>query len=172
MNEPHARFVDRLESLGRALSTATVDGGGGGGDDGTMDHESRITELEKIVPTLATKADVAALPTKSDFADLRADFADFKAEMAGHKSGIADIRADIQKSITENTRWTHTALVAMIGAFLVGVTGLLFTIYNATKPGAPRSEPVSQPAAMTPQQPIIINIPPAPAAAQPPVQQK
>lgn len=145
----------------RPVATSNPDGSfdttGGGGDDGGMDHEHRITELERVVPTLATKADVALLPTKTEFAELRADFAKFQAT-------VADIRADIHKSITETSRWTHTALVGIFSVFVLGVVGLMFTIYNATKAPAPKQEAPA---------PVIITVPvpqvlPAPLASPPP----
>lgn len=120
------------------------DKGGGGGDDGGMELEPRITAIEAIIPTLATKSDIAQLATKADLSDFRAD--------------VADIRADIHKAIAENTRWTHTATIGMFTAFVLGVLGLLFTIWNATK-GAP--ERTAQSAA-----PIVITIP-MPSVAAP-----
>lgn len=77
-------------------------------DNGGM--ETRIIKLEEAV---------AALPTKADFAQLRAD--------------IADTRTDVHKAIADNHRWTHGALLAILSVGVIGILGLLFTIYNATK---------------------------------------
>lgn len=110
-----------------------VDGGNGGGEDGDMDD--RLSKIEAVLPTLATKSDLTELRlvTKADFAELRlaskADFADLRADVAAG-------RADIYKLMADNQRWTHTALVALFSTFVIGLGGLLFTIYNATKPPA------------------------------------
>lgn len=104
--------------------------------DGGM--EARLEALEKAV---------ADLPTKADFAGLRAD--------------MADGRADIHKMIADNQRWTHSALVAIISLVGVGLVGLVLTFWNATRSlQAASSAPVAQP-------PIIINVPSAPAPASP-----
>lgn len=154
------------------------DTSGGGGDDGGMDHERRIAELEKIVPTLATKTDISALPTSADLkgmrdasdlfrAEIKAEFHALRADFAKATASISDVRADIQKSITENTRWTHSALWGILGTFLIGLLGLLFTIYNATKPSAQKAEaPVAS--AAPAQQPIVITLP-VPQAAPAPI---
>jgi hypothetical protein len=116
-----------------------IDGGGGGGDDGGMTLlEQRISAIETLIPTLATKPDLAPLATKADLSGFRAD--------------VADIRTDIHKAITENSRWTYTATIGMFTAFVLGVTGLLFTMYNASKQAPPRAEP-------TAIAPIVIQIP-------------
>ncbi len=136
-----------------------IDGDGGGGDDGNMDLDRRITAIEALIPTLATKSDLAHLATKADFGALRAD--------------VADIRADIHKAISENTRWTHTATIGMFTAFVLGVLGLLFTIYNAakapTKPEATAPIVITIPAPVTAQPPALVppSMPAAPATPPP-----
>lgn len=96
--------------------------------------------MNTILPHLATKSDVA---------ELRAD--------------VANGRADINKLITENQRWTHSAMVAIISLVGIGLIGLVLTFWNAT-----RSQlQAPAPAAAVAQPPIIINVPgatPAPAA--------
>ncbi|WEE79733.1 hypothetical protein LZ683_10400 [Comamonas testosteroni] len=113
----------------------TFGGGGSGGDNGFM--EARVSALEEAVKSL---------PTKTDFAELRAD--------------IAKGQADMHKAIADNHRWTHTALVGMISVAVIGILGLLVTIWNAGKPHNAQPQP---PTAQAPasQQPIIINIPSA-----------
>lgn len=102
--------------------------------------EARVTALEEAVKNQ---------PTKADFAELRAD--------------IAKGQADMHKAIADNHRWTHTALVSMISVAVIGIIGLLVTIWNASKPhNAQPQAPIAQ--APTQQQPIIINVPAASAA--------
>lgn len=115
-------------------------GGSGGPPNTDMELDKRISAIETVLPTLATKADL-----NLGMAELRAD--------------VAEIRADIHKAITENARWTHTATIGMFTAFVLGVLSLLFTMWNAAK------QPKEAPAA-APQPPIIINVP-APSAAPP-----
>ncbi|UVE57646.1 CCDC90 family protein [Burkholderia sp. EMB26] len=102
-----------------------------------MDHEARISELEKLVQTLATKSDIEKLSTKSDSdvlrAELKSEFQTLRADFEKAIRSISDIRTEIQKSITENGRWSHTAIWAIITSFLIGLIGLLFTIWNANK---------------------------------------
>ncbi|MFE1574339.1 hypothetical protein ACFIQG_21465 [Comamonas odontotermitis] len=99
------------------------------------DMEARITALEEAVKNL---------PTKTDFAELRAD--------------MAEGREAVHKLLLENSRWTHTALISMLSVAVIGILGLLFTIWNATKPA---SVSTSAPAIVQPSQspPIIINVP-------------
>lgn len=98
--------------------------------------EARIKALEEAVKNL---------PTKTDFAELRAD--------------MAKGRESVHKLLVENSRWTHTALVSMLSVCVIGILGLLFTIWSASKDAAHQA-----PAAVVQQSPIIINVP----AAQPP----
>jgi hypothetical protein len=115
--------------------------------------EARVAALEEAVKNLPTKADLDSLreASKADFAELRADIAKGQAEM--------------HKAIADNHRWTHTALVSMISVAVIGIIGLLVTIWNASKP---QSAQTQAPIAQTPtqQQPIIINVP-VPAATPP-----
>lgn len=65
MPEADRSFNDRrMQQLERSIPKLPVDGGNGGGDDGRMETEKRLTAIETVLPTLATKTDVA---------DLRAD---------------------------------------------------------------------------------------------------
>ncbi|WP_155873896.1 hypothetical protein [Achromobacter xylosoxidans] len=113
---------------------------GGGGDNGGMDRfdhlEKRVEEIDDRLGRIETS--LVALE-------------------GGLSSKMEALRADIHKSVSENNKWTHTATVGMFSAFILGVLGLLFTIWNAGKaPTAPLP---------TPQQgPVIITIPTTPAA--------
>ncbi len=72
------------------------------------------------------------------------------------KADVAELRADINKAILECSRWNHTSVVAMFGAFVLGVIGLLVAIWNVDKPQAPAT--VTHGSA-----PVVIQVPAAPA---------
>lgn len=123
----------------------SMDGGGGPPHNDGM--EARVYALEEAVKNL---------PTKTDFAELRAD--------------IAKGQADMHKAIADNHRWTHTALMGLAAVSVAGIVGVMGTIWSIGKPTTPQA---SAPQA---QQPIVINnIPPAsasPPALQPPAPQQ
>jgi len=139
-----------LDHLPSAETSTKGDGGGPGDYNGKM--EARVSALEEAVKNLPTKADLDGLreANRADFAELRAD--------------IAKSQADMHKAIADNHRWTHTALVSMISVAVIGILGLLVTIWNAGKPHNAQPQP---PAVQAPasQQPIIINVPAASPAA-------
>lgn len=110
----------------------SIDPPGGGGDNGKM--EARVTRLEETI---------AGLPTKADFADLRADV----------KTGIAELKTEMHKNSIDLHRWM---LGTVIGLFL-GFGGLFLAMSNSFKQPAPLA------AAASSQPPIIINVPAAPA---------
>ncbi len=121
-----------------------LQGGGEPPHNGGM--EARVTVLEEAVKNLPTKTDLDGLrqATKADLAELRAD--------------MAEGREAVHKLLVENSRWTHTALVGMLSICVIGILGLLFTIWNASKSTAHQASAaaVQQPYQ---QPPIIINIP-------------
>ncbi len=110
-----------------------VDGGGHGGDDGSM--EARLTALETklqtILPTLATKADLAELGLAA-------------------KADMAELRADMHKVDSSIKTWTLATMITIIGTMLAAIFGVSQIFKTASAPSA-------QPA----QAPIIINVPPA-----------
>lgn len=109
-----------------------------GGPPHNDDMESRVSKLEDAI---------AGLPTKADFADLRADV----------KTGISDLRTEIHKNSIDLHRWM---LGTVIGLFL-GFGGLFMAMSNSLK------QSTAPAPAVAPQQPIIINVPavtPAPPA--------
>lgn len=134
-------MADNVHKLFKDVVIA-VDGGGEPPHNGDM--EARVKSLEEAIKNL---------PTKTDFAELRAD--------------MAEGREAVHKLLVENSRWTHTALVSMLSVCVLGILGLLFTIWNASKNTAPQasSAAVHQPYQ---QPPIIINVPAASPAATPP----
>jgi len=130
--EKHLRLVTDSEGQ----KPMRIDPPGGGGDNGDM--EARVIKLEEAI---------ANLPTKVDFAELRAD--------------IAKGQADMHKAIADNHRWTHGALIGFVTLAVVGIVGVMGTIWNLGKP-------VPAPAAQsTPQAPIIINVPSQAPPAKP-----
>lgn len=121
---------------------AAVAGGGEPPYDGTMEH--RVTSLEArldaIVPTLATKVDVAELR-----AEMRESFADLRAEM---RQSFADVRADTQKTSSDNKSWMLATVLSIIGTMLATILGLS-QIHKAAPPPVPIiiTLPVTAPAA-------------------------
>ncbi|HZV66258.1 MAG TPA: hypothetical protein VFG03_15230 [Telluria sp.] len=75
------------------------------------------TRFDTILPTLATKADLAELG--AEFASLRADY----------KSDFGNFRADIQNVIISTHRW----LIGTIIVLLLGFGGMILTMANALK---------------------------------------
>jgi hypothetical protein len=127
--------------------------------------EARLKALEAVLPTLATKADVAELrgEMRTGFAEVRGEMRTGFAEVLGEmRAGFAELRgemrngfADVYTSMADHRadilRWT---IATVIGLF-VGFGGLFLAMSNALKPGV---SPASQP--------IIINVP-APAGTAP-----
>lgn len=136
------------------ITGAAVAGGGEPPYDGTMEH--RLTSLEArwdaIVPTLATKADVAELRAemRESFDDVRAEmqksFADVRAEM---RQSFADVRADTQKTSSDNKSWMLATVLSIIGTMLATILGLS-QIHKAAPPPVP----------------IIITLPVTPSVAK------
>jgi hypothetical protein len=108
--------------------------------DGEMDRRTTILEAkwDAVVPTLATKADLAELRSEmhQEFGSVRSDLQRY----------VGELRAEIQRGINETQRWM---LATVIGLFL-GFSGLFFAGGNGLKPQAAQ------------QQPIVINVPAAP----------
>lgn len=81
----------KLKVIEERLPPPPVDPPGGGGDDGGMDGE-RIARLEAVIPTLATRSDVAEL----------------KIEVAG-------LRSEVYKAISEQT-WKVVGACGLLAA--------------------------------------------------------
>lgn len=90
----------------------------GGGDDGGMDSDARLAKLEAVIPTLATKSD------------------------------LAELRADMHEMNSGISRWMLGTVLSVIGTVVLGFAGLGLTTYNALKPTpAPvQSAPAAAPA--------------------------
>lgn len=123
-----------------SVNKDNVAGGDGGGYDGDMDK--RLTVLETMLPTLATKADIG----------------DTKAAIGDTKVAIESVKAEIHKSSGETHKWM---IATVIGLFL-GFGGLFLAMSNALKPSASTGQ----------QQPIIINVPQPAAAPPAPAPNK
>ncbi|WP_115678408.1 hypothetical protein [Cupriavidus neocaledonicus] len=130
---------NKLQLVGDKYLSDGIDNGGGPPDDGSM--EARVKALEDTLTAIRSDLDVV----KANYAT---------------KADVAEIRADIHKAIAENARWTHTAMIGMFSAFVLGVFGLLFTIWNAAKPAA-------TPAAQQASAPIVIQVPATSAPTAP-----
>lgn len=102
------------------------------------------------------KIAAASAQTRSDFealrGEIRSEFASVRGEM---QAGFNTLRADMHEMNAGISRWMLGTVLTIIGTMVIGLGGLTITLYNAVKPSAP---------ATTQQQPIIINVPPAPPA--------
>lgn len=145
-SNPRLRLVESggaTVDVSAALEPPEFGGNDGGREPPHNDNmEARVKALEDAIKNL---------PTKADFAELRAD--------------MVEGREGVHKLLIENSRWTHTALVSMLSVTVIGIIGLLFTIWNATKTTAPQANtPVITVPAPTPN--IVINVPSAAPAPQ------
>ena len=117
----------------KAGTGTTVAGGGEPPYDGSMEH--RITTLEArwdaIIPTLATKADLAALS------------AEFHKGLNQNAMEIAAVRTEMQKLSADIKTWTLATVLTIIGTMLAALIGIS-QVYKATPPA-----------------PIVITIPAA-----------
>ncbi|AZY48833.1 hypothetical protein D0838_09835 [Bordetella avium] len=121
----------------------------------------RLDHLEKRVDNIDGRLE----RIEGDVATLKDDVGGIKTALVSLEGGLTAkfeaLRADIHQSIAENSKWTHAATIGMFSVFILGGIGLLFTIWNATKP-APVAAQYPQPA------PIIINVPATHPTLQPP----
>lgn len=138
-------FNDEIRRLRESDQTGdrSFDGGDGGGYDGDM--EKRLTALETqfatVIPTLATKIDIA---------DLKGEVTKSSGEV---KTDMATVRAEIAKSSGETHKW----MIATVIGLFVGFGGLFMAMSNALKPSTP-----SRSAEQAPQ-PIVIYAQPTTA---------
>jgi len=73
--------------------------------------EQRIANIESIIPTLATKADL-----HESIGGLRADFERFRADV---NKTVGELRTDFERGQKENRAW----MLATVLALFVGVVG-------------------------------------------------
>ena len=102
---------------------------------------SRLQAIEALLPTLATKADVAELR-----GELKTEMADLRGEM---RAGFAEVRAEMAEGRAESQRW----LIATVIGLFIGFGGLFMAMSNALKPVTIAAG----------QPPIVINVPGAPS---------
>jgi hypothetical protein len=137
-----------LQKMGHGGGKGPTNSGGQPPYDGEMD--ARLKALETALPTLATKVDVAEL--RADFAELKSDV---KTSVDGGRTSLEALRVEIHKTDSAHKTWVMTTVFAVIGS-AVALAGFLTATLR--QPVAS----VQAPAAAS--QPIIINVPPAPAA--------
>jgi hypothetical protein len=131
-------------------AAAAVAGGGEPPYDGGMEHRMTAleTRLDTILPTLATKADVAALRADMEKAGLHMN-AKFDAK-------FEELRGDMHKMNAEIKTWTLATMITIVGTMLAAIFGIS-QIYKGASPASPAAQPA----------PIIITIPGAFAPAAP-----
>lgn len=112
-------------------------------DDGDM--EKRLTILETILPTLATKVDIG---------EMRLAIESVRSET---KQSVESVKTEIHKGIAETHKWM---IGTVIGLF-IGFGGLFMAMSNALKPAPQQAA----------QSPVTINNIP-PQTQTPPVQQQ
>nr|WP_241557605.1 hypothetical protein [Xylella fastidiosa] len=114
--------------------------------DGNLSHdasmEARIVQLETIIPTLATKADVESL---------RADL----------NKSAGEMRADFEKAQKENRTWMLATVLALFAGIL-GVGGFVVSSIKGSYQALP-----AQSAPIIIQIPAQASQPPPQAAKQP-----
>jgi hypothetical protein len=145
----------------KAGTGTTVAGGGEPPYDGNMEH--RITALEAhwdaILPTLATKADLAelraemhdglhqnAMATSELRSAMQQSFGEVRSEM---RQSFADMDGKMQKMSADNKSWMLATVLTIIGTMLAAILGIS-QIYKAAPPPVP----------------IIITLPGAPPTSK------
>lgn len=111
MSSSEPSNVINMDERLRSLERRTIDPPGGGGDNGGMD--ARVSKLEAVIPTLATKV------------DLMREFNALKLEIIGGDGVIradmakmdGSIRTDMHKEFTVQT-WRIIGAMLTFGAML------------------------------------------------------
>lgn len=97
---------------------------------------ARETRLDAILPTLATKADVA---------ELRGDM---EKRFLNIDTKFEELRRDMHKMNAEIKTWTLATMITIVGTMLAAIFGIS-QIYKGVTPASSSAQPV----------PIIINLP-------------
>ncbi|MDC6410213.1 hypothetical protein [Xylella fastidiosa] len=121
--------------------------------------EARIVQLETIIPTLATKADVESLRAdlNKSAGELRADLNKSAGELrADLNKSAGELRADFEKAQKENRTWMLATVIALFAGIL-GVGGFVVSSIKRSYQALPAQSA-----------PIIIQVPAQ--ALQPPPQ--
>jgi hypothetical protein len=131
--------------------------------DGNLSHdasmEARIVQLETIIPTLATKADVESLRADLNksagelLADLNKSAGELRADL---NKSAGELRADFEKAQKENRTWMLATVLALFAGIL-GVGGFVVSTIKGSYQALPAQSA-----------PIIIQVPAQ--ALQPPPQ--
>ncbi|NMR14040.1 hypothetical protein HJ467_10625 [Xylella fastidiosa] len=121
--------------------------------------EARIVQLETIIPTLATKADVESLRADLNksagelLADLNKSAGELRADL---NKSAGELRADFEKAQKENRTWMLATVLALFAGIL-GVGGFVVSSIKGSYQALPAQSA-----------PIIIQLPAQ--ALQPPPQ--
>ncbi|MBC5767296.1 DUF1640 domain-containing protein [Ramlibacter albus] len=116
--------------------------------DADMDHRMTMLEAkwDAILPTLATKSDVAELRTELR-TEMQKGFGEVRAEVHKEIGGmrteiqevrteihreVGQVRAEIQKGINETQRW----MIATVIGLFIGFAGLFLAMTNTLRPQA------------------------------------
>ncbi|MDD0936943.1 MAG: hypothetical protein ABGU97_11240 [Xylella fastidiosa subsp. multiplex] len=132
--------------------------------------EARIVQLETIIPTLATKADVESLRADLNksagelLADLNKSAGELRADLnksagelrADLNKSAGELRADFEKAQKENRTWMLATVLALFAGIL-GVGGFVVSTIKGSYQALPAQSA-----------PIIIQVPAQ--ALQPPPQ--
>ncbi|MDC7963932.1 hypothetical protein PRA13_09015 [Xylella fastidiosa] len=96
--------------------------------------EARIVQLETIIPTLATKADVESLR-----ADLNKSAGELRADLT---KSAGELRADFEKAQKENRTWMLATVIALFAGIL-GVGGFVVSSIKGSYQALPaQSAPI------------------------------
>ncbi len=143
---PRSGGVDMVDIGGS--NGGGVDGGGDGPQDGDM--RERVARIEATLEGLATKADVVTLGK----------------EISGELNNTAkDLFKEFHHTVGDYKKWTLTVSWSVIAIGIVGVLGLLFTIYNTNNRVSNQQPVVRELSAPSAAGPIIIY-PPYPPSSQ------
>lgn len=116
---------------------ATVAGGGEPPYDGGMEHRTTALEVrwDAIIPTLATKADLAEL--RAEMRDGLHQNAIAISELRGEmRQGFANVDRRFEKMSADNKSWMLATVLSIIGTMLAAILGIS-QIYKAAPPPTP-----------------------------------
>lgn len=132
----------------KAGAGTIVAGGGEPPYDGSMEHRITILEArwDAVIPTLATKTDLAALG-----AELRVELRDglqqqsmaISALRTEMQQSFGEVRTEMEKLSADNKTWMLATVLTIIGTMLAAIIG------------------ISQVQKATPPAPIVITVPAA-----------
>ena len=144
-------------------------GGGGPPYDGGM--EERVSRIEDVLPTLATKSDVADLraATKSDMSEMRTELksditelrTELKSDMAELKNELKSDMSELRTEVAQQKWWiigssltTILTVIATVVATGIGIQQMTVSTFQAAG---------QHTQATPPPQPIVIQLPAPPS---------